>query len=135
MRRIHLFEFLDLPWYPDSFRRIQTDYLQFAATRGSGQKNLVPLIRKALRHAGTTEIVDLCSGGSGPWLNLQRELAEAGCAVSVKLTDKYPNPEDRMKEALQRIPFRKGKPGKTLIEPVPGRRLSAVYEQKRLDDE
>jgi hypothetical protein len=93
VRRIHLFEFLDLAWYPDTFRRIQTDYLQFAATRGSGQKNLIPLIRKALRQAGTTEIVDLCSGGSGPWLNLQRGLAEAGCPVRVKLTDKYPNPE------------------------------------------
>ena len=29
MHRIHLFEFTDLPWYPDVFRRIQTDYLQF----------------------------------------------------------------------------------------------------------
>lgn len=27
MRRWHLFEFTDLPWYPDLFRRMQTDYL------------------------------------------------------------------------------------------------------------
>jgi hypothetical protein len=72
---------------------MQTDYLQFTVTRGSGQKNLIPLIRKALREARTTEVVDLCSGGTGPWLNLQRQLADAECPVSVKLTDKYPHPE------------------------------------------
>lgn len=93
MRRIHLFEFLDQPWYPDTFRRIQTDYLEFVATRGSGQRNLIPLMRKAMEQAGTTEIVDLCSGGSGPWLNLQPQLARAGLPVRVKLTDKYPNRE------------------------------------------
>jgi hypothetical protein len=84
---------LDLPWYPDTLRRIQTDYLQFTVTRGSGQKSLIPLITKALRQARTTEVVDLCSGGAGPWPNLQRQLADADCPVSVKLTDKYPHPE------------------------------------------
>ncbi len=66
MARIHLFEFTDQPWYPDVFRRLQTDYLQFVATRGAGHENLVPLIARALQHAGTREIVDLCSGGTGP---------------------------------------------------------------------
>ena len=92
MRRLQLFEFTDLAWYPETFRRVQTDYLQFVATRGSGQAGLVPLLVKAMKHAGTTEIVDLCSGGAGPWKPLQRKLAEAGWPVSVKLTDKYPNP-------------------------------------------
>ncbi|MGA3057005.1 MAG: hypothetical protein ABSE70_03040 [Candidatus Limnocylindrales bacterium] len=92
MRRFRLFEFTDLPWYPQAFRRIQTDYLQFVATRGSGQAGLVPLLVKAMQHAETTEIVDLCSGGAGPWRPLQRQLADAGWPVSVKLTDKYPHP-------------------------------------------
>jgi hypothetical protein len=60
---------------------------------GSGHKNLIPLIKRALAQAGTTEIVDLCSGGTGPWLNLQQQLADAGCPVTVTLTDKYPHPE------------------------------------------
>ena len=93
MRRLHLFEFTDLPWYPQTLRRIQTDYLQFVATRGSGQTGLVPLLIKAMQHAGTTEIVDLCSGGAGPWRLLQRQLADAGRHVSIKLTDKYPHPD------------------------------------------
>lgn len=93
MRRIHLFEFTDLSWYPQIFRRIQTDYLQFVATLGSGHKNLIPLFTKAMQHAGTTEIVDLCSGGTGPWMRLQEQFKQAGLFVSIKLTDKYPNPE------------------------------------------
>ncbi len=92
MKRIHLFEFMDQPWYPAAFRRMQTDYLQFVVTRGSGHEQLIPLIQKALHQAGTTEIVDLCSGGTGPWLKLQARLARAGSPVSVKLTDKYPDP-------------------------------------------
>jgi hypothetical protein len=91
MKRIHLFEFTDLAWYPQTFRRIQTDYLQFAATLGSGHKNLIPLFRKAMQHAKTTEIVDLCSGGTGPWIRLQEQFKQAGLVVSIKLTDKFPN--------------------------------------------
>ena len=97
MKRIHLFEFTDLAWYPQTFRRIQTDYLQFATTLGSGHKNLIPLFAKAMQHARTTEIVDLCSGGSGPWIRLQEEFKAAGLKVSIKMTDKFPNPQ-----ALQR---------------------------------
>jgi len=93
MRRIHLFEFTDLPWYPQIFRRIQTDYLQFVATLGAGHENLIPLFTKAMGQAGTTEIVDLCSGGTGPWKRLQDQLKQAGLPVSIKLTDKYPHPE------------------------------------------
>ena len=93
MKRIHLFEFTDLPWYPQTFRRMQTDYLQFVATLGSGHKNLIPLFTKAMQHAGTTEIVDLCSGGTGPWIRLQEQFKQAGSSVRIKLTDKYPNPQ------------------------------------------
>jgi len=92
VKRIHLFEFTDQPWYPQTLRDIQTDYLQFAATLGSGHKNILPLFAKALMHSGTTDIVDLCSGGSGPWLHLQDQLKRAGINVNIKLTDKYPNP-------------------------------------------
>jgi len=50
MARIHLFEFTDLSWYPQTFRDIQTDYLQFASSMGSGHKNLYSLFQKALNH-------------------------------------------------------------------------------------
>ena len=53
MKRIDLFEFTDLSWYPQVFRRIQTDYLQFAASMGAGHQNLLPLLMKAMQHAHT----------------------------------------------------------------------------------
>ena len=92
MSRIHLFEFTDLPWYPQIFRQMQTDYLQFAAAMGAGHQNLIPLFNRALQHAGTHQIIDLCSGGSGPWLHLQERLKQANLPVTIILTDKYPNP-------------------------------------------
>ncbi len=92
MKRIHLFEFTDQSWYPQTFRRIQTEYLQFVATRGSAHQYLLPLLQKALQHAGAFEIVDLCSGGSGPWLRLYEQFQRAGWPVRILLTDKFPNP-------------------------------------------
>jgi len=50
-------------------------------------------------------------------------------------SNKYPNPEDQMKEDLQRNPFLKTRAEKTLIEPILPKRLSEGYEQKRLGDE
>jgi methylmalonyl-CoA mutase len=50
-------------------------------------------------------------------------------------SNKYPNPDNRMKEELQRNPFLKTRREKTLIEPILPRRLSESYEQKRLGDE
>jgi len=93
MQRVHLFEFTDQPWYPAVFRRIQTDYLHFVVTRGAGHQNLIPLFARALQQAGTMDILDLCSGGAGPWRHLRQQLVQAGLPVKVTLTDKYPNPD------------------------------------------
>lgn len=90
--RIQLFEFTDLAWYPHTFRRMQTDYLQFAAAQGSAHKYLFPLIHKAMQHVGVTHIIDLCSGRSGPWLRLREVFVEAGIPLTLTLTDKFPNP-------------------------------------------
>lgn len=43
--------------------------------------------------------------------------------------------EERMKGELERSTFRKSRPGKTALEPLPVRRLAEGLEQKRLDDE
>lgn len=98
MKRIHIFEFTDLSWYPDVFRRIQTDYLQFVASLGSGHKYLIPLFQRAMQGIHTNEIVDLCSGGTGPWAHLAGQLEQAGLPVHVTLTDKFPN-----QEAIQKL--------------------------------
>ena len=113
MKRIHLFEFTDLPWYPDLFRRFQTDYLQLVASLGSGHKYLIPLFKRAMQSTHTNEIVDLCSGGAGPWIHLAEQLAQAGLPVNITLTDKYPHREFVQKQSAtshQRIKY--------LAEPV-----------------
>lgn len=97
MKRIHLFEFMDLSWYPPVFRRIQTDYLQFVATLGAGHKHLIPLFKTAMQNAETKEIVDLCSGGTGPWVRLKEHFERAGLPVEINLTDKYPDPDSIQK--------------------------------------
>src|SRR6266487_1632529 len=49
-------------------------------------------LKAAMERLGTREIVDLCSGGGGPLLAVQRCLAsEMGFPTKVTLTDLYPN--------------------------------------------
>ncbi len=50
-------------------------------------------------------------------------------------TNKYPNPQDRMKNELELYPFVKQKPRKTLLQPVIEKRLSEKTEQERLQKE
>ena len=50
-------------------------------------------------------------------------------------TNKYPNPQDKMKEELELYPFVKQKPRKTLLQPVIEKRLSEKSEQERLKQE
>ncbi len=64
----------------------------------------------------------------------EQEQFDAGEKILVG-TNKYQNPEDRMKNELELYPFVKIKPRKTLIEPVIAKRLAEELEQKRLKDE
>lgn len=50
-------------------------------------------------------------------------------------SNKYENPEDRMKNELERNPFIEKNTRKTLIEPILERRLTEELEQKRMEDE
>lgn len=91
MRRMHLVELEDLPWFPAVLRDGGTTYLEFAVRLSGHAKALVPTIAAALRRTGSTEIVDLCSGGGGPVRVIADELARTGTPVDVRLTDFYPN--------------------------------------------
>jgi methylmalonyl-CoA mutase len=50
-------------------------------------------------------------------------------------TNKYPNPNDKMKDELELYPFIKTKPRKIKIKPIISRRLSEKLEQERLKEE
>jgi len=50
-------------------------------------------------------------------------------------TNKYPNPNDKMKHDLELFPFVKQNPRKTLIVPIIEKRLAEKIEQQRLEQE
>lgn len=92
MRRRHLIEIHDQPWCPSSLRDGVTDVLESIFGLGNTYAPMVPRLRRALQGTGTHRILDLCSGGGGPWLSLCRVFEkEEKFPVDVCLTDKYPN--------------------------------------------
>ena len=90
MRRLHLLEIEDEPWCPRAIRDGATDWLHFLANAHKGFNVIAVKLREAMRRVGSDRIVDLCSGGGGPWQTLAPLLAQSGC-VTVQLTDFYPN--------------------------------------------
>ena len=91
MRRLHLMELEDQPWFPRTIRDLATDYLQYIQERFRIDRAMTPLIRRALDEGHAAGIVDLCSGGSGPLLGVVTDLAAEGRDVQATLTDLYPN--------------------------------------------
>lgn len=92
MKRLHLFEFQDLPWLPAMLRDTITDMLGMAIELGRLYHPVIPRLAAALRATGDTEILDMCSGGGGPVPGLRRALRdEHGLDVEVRLSDLYPN--------------------------------------------
>jgi hypothetical protein len=85
---VHLFELEDQPWYPAAIRDAATDFLRFVLENGDVYAPAVPLLQDLLARYGNPQIVDLCSGGGGPW---RRFLDALGPQVQVCLTDLYPN--------------------------------------------
>ena len=92
MRRLHLFEFEDLPWFPAALRDPLTDLLGKAIEVGRIYEPVVPVLAQALQATGERTLLDLCSGGGGPIVSLRRLLArDHGIDVEVRLSDFYPN--------------------------------------------
>jgi hypothetical protein len=94
VRRRHLFEFEDFGWFPSLFRDTITSWLADSFT--GMYEPVVPLLARLLEVDGSDRVVDLCSGGSGPWEYLKPALdaarTEAGQKpVALTLTDRFPN--------------------------------------------
>lgn len=101
MRRIQFFELHEQAWFPSSLRDGVTDALQFGISRLRSYAPIVPVLERAIAGTESSSIIDMCSGGGGPWVDLARQLearrtpsANAGGKtpdLQVLLTDKYPN--------------------------------------------
>ncbi len=98
MPRLHLFEFHDLPWFPGAWRDVITDVLRVFSIHSNPYRPVYPLLLDALQETRAEAILDLCSGGSGPWEDLQGWLGQAGLDLPVLLTDKYPH-----RRAIQQV--------------------------------
>ena len=90
MRRFQLIEIGDQTWLPNSIRDALTDYLQFVTYRTQPYAPIVLQLELALEQTNARQIVDLCSGGAGPWLSLYPALQQSH-SIKVLLTDKFPN--------------------------------------------
>src|SRR5215469_3256324 len=87
-----LFEIHDKPWFPNFLRREVLDALQMILERTDAYGPIAPRLRRAIDRAGTREVVDLFSGGGGPWQSfLERYEAQGAPPVEVFLTDKFPS--------------------------------------------
>jgi hypothetical protein len=91
MRRIQFIELHEQPWLPAFLRNEITDTLQFGLNLFKAYTPIVPLLQSALDSTNSRSIVDMCSGGGGPWLELSRKLHGKAGKLKIWLTDKYPN--------------------------------------------
>lgn len=92
MGRLHLFEFEDFAWFPAWLRDYETDGLQFFINTFGFYDSISPALEQLLEEAPAAEVVDLCSGGSGPWIRLKPHLEQRlERPLKVTLTDKFPN--------------------------------------------
>jgi hypothetical protein len=91
MRRVQFIELHEQPWFPSSLRHEITDALQFGLNLSNAYGPIAPLLLSVLNSTRSRSIVDMCSGGGGPWLDLSRKLQPDAQVFHILLTDKYPN--------------------------------------------
>ncbi len=92
MDRKPWFELHDSPRFPGFLRDMVTDGLEHTWNTLGMYESIAGLLRRAVTESGARQVVDLCSGGGGPWLSLAPGLKDAeGLPVAVVLTDKFPN--------------------------------------------
>lgn len=69
-----------------------TDFLRFLMETFAPYRGAAPILARTLSGLNDVRVIDLCSGGGGPWLDLVRRIpAVAGPAPRVRLTDRFPN--------------------------------------------
>jgi hypothetical protein len=92
LRRHQFFEVLDQAWCPQAVRHGATDFLEAITSRADIYRPVQAQFFRAIAECGAGRVVDLCSGGGGPWLSPPwlAGLAERA-PLAVVLTDKFPS--------------------------------------------
>lgn len=96
--RIQAFEFEDLPWLPDSLRRVITDVLGFFLAKTDTYRPAVGLLNRVLRITGQSTVLDLCSGSGATAKSVVTAAArESGREIELIFSDKYPRNPNTVK--------------------------------------
>lgn len=96
--RIHLFEWEDLRWFPSWLRDCMTDFLEHISRVFKMYQPIPEILEKELKAHDTNTILDLGSGGGGPWRSIIPEWQQAKINAEITLSDYYPN-----KSAFEKI--------------------------------
>jgi hypothetical protein len=92
VKRIDIKELHEQPWLPNILRDYMTDSLQFVMGMVGAYRPIVQRLTRAVDASGAQQLVDLCSGGGGPWPWLYKTVeAGRGGDFKIVLTDKFPN--------------------------------------------
>lgn len=128
MNRPRFIEIHEQRWCPATLRDAATDFLQHLAGTLGYFAVVLPRLRAAIGADGPLRIVDLASGGGGPWLGMLRRPTAVGVPEgwSILLTDLYPNTT-----AFQRARLRSGGRIAYVGEPVDATRVPAAIDGPR----
>ena len=92
MHRRQWIEIHEQTWFPRVLRDLTTNTLQFVWNFFDFYGPVVSPLRDALQEVRTNRVLDLCSGGGGPWLSLARRFESSEkFPLEVCLTDIFPN--------------------------------------------
>lgn len=126
VRRLQVFEFEDLPWFPGILRDLMTDYLAAAVELLDLFAPANDVLTDALERSGCQSILDLACGTGKVWHGLGPELRASFPQLRVKLADAYPN-----LGALEEVVSENPQMLELVREPVDARRVPAGLEGLR----
>ena len=92
MKRIHLFEFEDLAWFPQWLRTRMTRFIMAMHKILGTREHVAALLKRAVDHSGEKQILDLCSGSGGPMEDVGNLLqTKYNLDTKITLSDLYPH--------------------------------------------
>jgi hypothetical protein len=91
LKRLRAVELEDQQWFPAIVRDLSTDFLRYLADLLELGRASAGLLVDAVEAADSNTVIDLCSGGAGPIMALEREFTTRGMEADFMLTDLFPN--------------------------------------------
>ena len=133
MKRVQLFEFEDLPWFPSWIRDCMTRYIAVVHRLVGTREALTPLIRRLIENTPSKKIIDLCSGSGGPLPGIVRDLRAEGLDFELTMSDLYPNLDAAQRIASQGIRYEETPVDATKVEHDGARTMICSFHHMKPD--